>query len=565
MIEDVERMRRLAAEVEDSSRRLLETYEIRDAATRRELYVARRTAALVRGDFAAALELDRAGGAGAPSLATDLLVAALTAQAGRDEEGESALRAAVRERLSARGSDARNQVIALRRDLVLASSAFRLGEIAAFADPQWRRNPEVSQDFAVAMLRLWTEINLRNRMLPSMEAELVNWLSRHPASDGNIWAERDIGFDANTMRPVTIAVWDGVDPAVFAAFLTDDPQEQMNGRNDDADGFIDETEGLAFDAEFRPTTGILLPVPAGLEQRLAEYERYKRGVGDLAAGLDSPDVAFARAWRQRLTPADVEDFELGYSFYGQFIHGTNVASVALRGLVRANLVPLRITFSSDTPPPLLDEAAAERFVEMVTTGIAYLKSRGVRVCNISWGFTLEDIEFNLAQHGLEADPEARSRRAQRILHAMYAAMDEAIASAPQILFVVAAGNTGEDVDFVRDLPGSINRPNVLTVAAADEQGRATEFASTGASVDLYALGVNVEVLVPGGGRLRASGASLAAPQVVNAAAKLLAIEPRLSTEELVRLLIENASPAPNADLPLLNLRAARAALEERRH
>lgn len=213
--------------------------------------------------------------------------------------------------------------------------------------------------------------------------------------------------------------------------------------------------------------------------------------------------------------------------------------------------------SEATPPPPIDEAAAERFVNMVATAVGYMRDRGVRVCNISWGFTVEAVEGSLAQNGLEGDAEARARRAQAIFNTMFAGMERALASTPDILFVVAAGNAGVDVDFTRDLPGSINLPNVITVAAADAEGHAASFASTGASVDLYALGTNVESVVPGGGRVRWSGASLAAPQVVNAAAKLLAIEPRLSAADLVRRLMRTASPAPGADLPLLNLRAAR--------
>ncbi|HST37528.1 MAG TPA: S8 family serine peptidase, partial [Allosphingosinicella sp.] len=241
-----------------------------------------------------------------------------------------------------------------------------------------------------------------------------------------------------------------------------------------------------------------------------------------------------------------------------------VAAVAMRALPRASLVPVRITFSDSSPPPLLDEAAARRFAAMVTTAARYMRMRGVRLCNISWGFTSEAVEHSLAQNGVEPDPEARARRAQRIFDLMLEGMTEAIASSPDILFVIAAGNAGQDVDFVRDLPGSINLPNVLTVAAADAQGRAASFASTGASVDLYARGTDVESIVPGGGRLRWSGASLAAPQVVNAAAKLLLIDSGLSSRELARLLVESASPAPGSDLPLLNPRAARAQLRARR-
>lgn len=555
----------LAAEVEQNSQRLLERYQIPDDGTRGELYAARRTAAIVRGDFAAAIEFDRSASGGTePGLAVDLLVAALTAsREPQSGAGAAAVRSALRARLDRRDAGARSAIVALRRDLALASSAYRLGEISAFADPEWQRSPEVGQEFAVAMLRLWTEINLRNPLLDEIEAELVHWLSRHPPSNADIWTDRDLELP-DSAAPVTLAVWDGVDPLVFGGSLSMDPGDQPNGRDDDGDGFVDEGEGLAFDEHFRPTAGSLFPVPPGFEQRLPDYERYMRGLGELAAGLDSDDVAFARAWRQRLTPADVEDFENGYRFYTNYIHGTHVAGVALRGLPRATLIPVRITFSTATPSPILDEAAAQRFVSMVATAVRYLQTRGVRVCNISWGFTPQDIESNLAQNGAEPDANMRARRAERIFDIMLAGMTQALAGSPDILFVVSAGNARQNIDFVRDLPGSINLPNVLTVAAADAEGRAASFASTGPSVDLYALGTNVESFVPGGGRRRGSGASLAAPQVVNAAAKLLSIRPDLSTIDLSRLLVETASRTNQSNLPLLNPRAALGRLSEQR-
>lgn len=563
MIGNAAQMTALANEVERNSRRLLEGYDIRDASTRRDLLAARRVAAFVRGDVAAALAFDRAASSvGAAGLATELLVAALQSRPHpRGRRDSAAIRSALRATLNRRGGEARGAIVALRRDLALASSAYRIGELTAFADPEWQRNPSVNQDFAIGLLRFWTEINLRNPLLDDFEAELVHWLRRHPDTATDIWPAREMDIaSATAAPPVTIAVWDGVDPDVFAGQLAADSGEQVNGRDDDGDGFVDEAEGLAFDEHYAPVSGTLLPVPTGLQRTLPDYERYARGVGDLAAGLDSPDVAFARAWRRRLTSADVEAFERGYRFYANFAHGTRVAGVALRGLPRARLVPVRITFADRSPPLLADEAAARGFVAMVTTATRYMRARGVRLCNISWGVTPQDIEYSLAQNGAEPDPEARGRRAQRIFDIMLDGMTRAIASAPDILFVVSAGNASQDIDFVRDLPGSINLPNVLTVGAADGEGRAASFASTGPSVDIYARGTDVESVVPGGGRHRGSGASLAAPQVINAAARLLMLDPSLAPPQLARLLIETASPVPGSSLPLLNARAAGARL-----
>jgi Subtilase family len=561
MIANRDEMRRLAYLVEQRSAARLSASSTRDEAVRRELYAARRTAAFVRGDLVDAARFDRAAtNSQALSVATDLLIAAARAerQAGQQDK-MAAVRRAVRGRLTHRGPADRDQVIALRRELALASSAFRLGEITGFADPEWRNDPEVRQSFAVGLMQLWVEIELRNRYLDTLESELSRWLEQHRAIGPNIWVQRQAPPATSPTEPVTIAIWDGVDAALFAPLLKAEPGDRPNGKDDDGDGFIDEAEGLAFDEHFKPSSGLQMAVPDAIASKLTDFERYMRGRGELAVGLDSPDVAFARTWRRSLSAAEVVAFEEAYEFYANYSHGTRVADVAVRGVPQATLVPVRMTFSSKTPAPVLDEAAAARFVSMVETATRYMRARGVRVCNISWGFTEDDVEHSLRQSGMATDGQTRATRAKAIFATMQSGMTRAMAASPDILFVVSAGNAGQNIDLAGDLPGTINLANVLTVGAAKENGKLAGFASTGPSVDLYALGTSIEALVPGGGRVLSSGASLSAPQVVNAAARMLSHRPELTTADLVRLLLQTASPVEGSDLLLLDARAALAA------
>jgi subtilisin family serine protease len=50
-------------------------------------------------------------------------------------------------------------------------------------------------------------------------------------------------------------------------------------------------------------------------------------------------------------------------------------------------------------------------------------------------------------------------------------------------------------------------------------------------------------VVPGGSRMKLSGTSMAAPQVANLAAKLVAVNPRLRPTDLVRLIAEGSEPS----------------------
>jgi subtilisin family serine protease len=62
----------------------------------------------------------------------------------------------------------------------------------------------------------------------------------------------------------------------------------------------------------------------------------------------------------------------------------------------------------------------------------------------------------------------------------------------------------------------------------------------------------IESVIPGGARVKMSGTSMAAPQVTNLAAKLLAIDPALTPPELVALIRDGADTSKDGRLHLIN-------------
>ncbi len=119
---------------------------------------------------------------------------------------------------------------------------------------------------------------------------------------------------------------------------------------------------------------------------------------------------------------------------------------------------------------------------------------------------------------------------------------DAIAAAPGVLFVAAAGNEGVDAP---EYPCAYDLPNVLCVTASDFDDGLPAFANTGAlSVDLAAPGVGIEGPDRDGGWSALSGTSLAAPQVSGAAALLLSVEPHARPEDLASALTTTADPLP---------------------
>ena len=184
---------------------------------------------------------------------------------------------------------------------------------------------------------------------------------------------------------------------------------------------------------------------------------------------------------------------------------------------------------------------------------------------MSWGGSISGVEDGLEMHGIGATPEERKQLARKIFDIGFNSLRDAMASAPEILFVVAAGNSDSDNEFEEFLPSSIELPNVLTVGAVDQAGEETGFTSFG-KVDVYANGFEVESYVPGGDRLKYSGTSMSSPNVVNLAAKLLAVDPDLTVAEL-RGLIEDGcdeAQAGTRTVRLINPRQSMELLGKRR-
>jgi subtilisin family serine protease len=114
------------------------------------------------------------------------------------------------------------------------------------------------------------------------------------------------------------------------------------------------------------------------------------------------------------------------------------------------------------------------------------------------------------------------------------------------------------------VPASLRLPNLITVGAVNQAGDETAFTSSGDIVAVHADGYHVESLVPGGTRLKLSGTSMASPNVVNLAAKLLALDPSLTPKEVIALIRRGATASEDGRLQLIDEKQSVALLGERR-
>ena len=156
------------------------------------------------------------------------------------------------------------------------------------------------------------------------------------------------------------------------------------------------------------------------------------------------------------------------------------------------------------------------YVSDVVTAYAYAARSGARVVNASLG----GDSYSRAEH-------------------------DAIAAAPNTLFVVAAGNDSADDDATPEYPCDYELANVVCVAASDRADALASFSNYGATnVDLAAPGVDIASTWPGGGYVLLDGTSMATPHVSGAAALLLAHDGGLTVEGLRAALLSSAHPVP---------------------
>ncbi|MEZ4705249.1 MAG: S8 family serine peptidase [Bdellovibrionota bacterium] len=354
---------------------------------------------------------------------------------------------------------------------------------------------------------------------------------------------------------VLIGIWDsGVDPDTYERFLWNNKEEKMDGIDNDGNGFVDDIHGPSYDLESRITTGSLYPIENFLDQAAEkEMYEYEKGQIDLFDfGLtpnESPSIqTYKKVNNQAITPEAQQKLEVHSGVYSNYIHGSHVAGIAIEGNPYAKILSARITYPHTFIPPKPTLAGMHREAKSYRDTVDYFKRQGVKVVNMSFGSTYDDLDEALEKNGV-SNIQRRKILAKRYFHIIEKSLYEAMAGAPDILFVVAAGNSNNNNEFSQMIPSKFDLPNILTVGAVDAQGKIAGFTTTG-KVDIYANGENVLSKVPRRRPLHLSGTSMAAPQVTNLAGKLWALYPYLGVNQVKALILDNAVDVDSEGLTL---------------
>jgi subtilisin family serine protease len=277
----------------------------------------------------------------------------------------------------------------------------------------------------------------------------------------------------------------------------------------------------------------------------------------MQANLYTPDAAALKKKLSAMKPDQVKQFFEDLDLAGSYMHGTHVAGILMDGNPYARLALGRISFDYKiVPDPCPSPELVARDAASTAEYVDFFKRNGVRVVNMSWGLSVKEYESAMEMCGIGKTADERRQIARGYFDSRKAALVKAFNSAPEILFVAAAGNSNSSASFEEFVPSSLRLPNLLTVGAVDLAGDEASFTSYGPTVVVHANGYEVESYVPGGDRMKLSGTSMASPNTANLAAKIIAVNPKLKPPEVIAIITSTADRTADGRRNLINPRKA---------
>lgn len=164
------------------------------------------------------------------------------------------------------------------------------------------------------------------------------------------------------------------------------------------------------------------------------------------------------------------------------------------------------------PVKYLGGTKGEAKTSSAIIAIEYARKMGAKIINCSWGSD-------------NSNP----------------ALKQTIEKYPDMLFICAAGNYGNNTKTYPIYPACLNLPNIISVAAIDNNGLKTDISNYGTNIDLAAPGKNVYSIMPDNKYGYISGTSIAVPHVTGVAALLKTLHPDITPQLIKQNIISSVT------------------------
>ncbi len=337
-----------------------------------------------------------------------------------------------------------------------------------------------------------------------------------------------------------------------------------NGQDDDQNGYIDDVFGWNFADQNSQV----------IDEKYRNYfapEIYR--FFDIQAHMTQGNVSTEDvSWLREKLKNPL--FSKDVSMFGNFMHGTHVAGIALGKVKNAKILSLKIIPTEVSGPDGEDDQGApeqdpqlvelsrgktleERksllaeVIEQVANAQAkemhrvaeYVSQQGVDVANGSFGTSFEQIEaivkvFYFSIFDRKPLPRELAEYTKYFMKRILMEEKKSFDLASNTVFVFAAGNDASNNDLMPASPANVDSTNVISVAATQGRDRWAKFSNYGKTqVDVAAPGVNIYSTIPGDKYIKVSGTSQATPYVTHVVSEMNSVNSSLSPVELKKILM----------------------------
>jgi len=439
-------------------------------------------------------------------------------------------------------------------DLEIFSKKLAYGYLEGQFQKAYEKAGNISGELASLLISLKYDFTYLHPLKEERLAILNSYIENNKSEKVNIWKDREFNFSKKEKcSKVRVAIWDsGIDLKLFENQLFENQLEIVDGLDNDGNNFVDDRHGIAYTLHCEKSKDMLFPLTKVQKENYESNYILVKGLTDLNSAIDSKEASIFREKLAGLKQNEIIEFIERISLFGNYAHGTHVAGIVANGNPYVELLNSRLTFDYHAIPELITVELAQKMVKGMKECIDYFKKYKVKVVNMSWGVSLKEIEEIYELNGVGKTAEDRKKMAKEVYDILRDGLFEEIKSAPEILFVCSAGNSNNNANFEGDIPASFDLPNILAVGAVDISGKVTSFTTQGPTVKVYSNGFDVLSYIPGGKKMKMSGTSMSSPNVVNLAAKILCVNPKLKATEVKELIITNSTQDSESKINLID-------------